>query len=236
MRGFALSSVPPFLPLYPQHLSSLLSLLPGTWPPPGTALPFFSSSSTELWKEVSLPWRSLPVPPLAPRLRGAHSWPPSPHSLAHPLSCWNVMPSFLRGELCTGVRRGSGTLSSPVFLWVLPPCLSQSSAWPPPAPTDGLVSSYHCVRRLSVHHPFISCVDAVGHTGGLSLERLLLAGFQLCAHPAQSPAAHGASTPCPFSSPYRLCSPHPPRLPGTCSQSRGLLTCLTLASRHVTWV
>ena len=98
------------------------------------------------------------------------------------------------------------------------------------------VSSYHCVRRLSVHLPFTSYVDTVGHMGGLSLEKLLLAGFQLCARPAQSSAAHGTSTPCPLSSPHWFCSPHPPHLPGTCSQSRGSLTCLTLASCHSTWV
>ena len=130
-----------FCPCPPASLSSVPqlapSLLPGTWLPPATALPFFSSSSTKLWKEVCLLWRSLPVPLLAPRLRGAHSWPQSPHCLVHPLSCWSLMPSFLSGELCTWVQGGSGTLRSPVFLWVLPPFPSRSSAWSPLPTTEG---------------------------------------------------------------------------------------------------
>lgn len=56
-----------------------------------------------------------------------------------------------------------------------------------------------------IHLPFTSCVDAVGHRGWPLSGKASSCWFQLCAHPAQSFAAHGTSTPCPLSSP-RLCS------------------------------
>lgn len=230
-----LVSVSP-LPLYPQPRSVLCSLPPGTPTPPLTsALPFFSSSA-----QLSPPrCKSLAGPPLAPTWRCVPSSRPRPLT-ARPAPHSSLLEAgVLTPEwwpLCSSGRGAPEPLAALSFcglchLFLPSRCSACHSAskwpglvlpwWSGGSTGNGVGPEWQEATQPALPPtPRMSSVSTVGSQAASLWDRLLLAGFQLCA------VCSSSTVSCiPLKSP-------PLHLPRTCSQCRGPLRCLTLASHR----